>query len=248
MIPIKTISVEEDVNVYYVGDIHGRFDLLTKGITELGIKDSDVIVSVGDLVDRSHENLKCILHFTTLPNRYMVMGNHDDMMIKGITSEPHYRCWMMNGGHTTFEELGEQGLSLVKDLFDKVPYILEVNHRGTKIGVIHGGIPPKYPNVGVYLEAPKWESLKAQAVSSEQFCESLVWDRESFEYASHDETLPNVTGVDWVIHGHTFVATPLFSGNRVWCDTGAVFNNKLTFMWQEGNNWKHYTTGDYDEL
>ena len=49
---VKVIDVPDDKNVYFIGDIHGNFELFQSTLKELGITDDDVLISVGDLVDR----------------------------------------------------------------------------------------------------------------------------------------------------------------------------------------------------
>ncbi|MFP9170366.1 hypothetical protein ACLI2G_16485, partial [Enterococcus faecalis] len=40
--------------------------------------------------------------------------------------------------------------------------------------------------------------------------------------------VPPVNGVDFVFHGHTGVPYPILYQNRVYLDTGGVFNGQLT--------------------
>ena len=69
----------------------------------MGVKPDDVVVSVGDVLDRGEENLKCVREFTQKENRYMVLGNHDDMLIKGVYDQRWGQCWLANGGITTLK-------------------------------------------------------------------------------------------------------------------------------------------------
>ena len=58
---IKYLEIDEDVNVYVVGDIHGSYTLLKEKLKEVGFNfNTDLLIAVGDLVDRSQENEKCV--------------------------------------------------------------------------------------------------------------------------------------------------------------------------------------------
>ena len=59
---------------------------------------------------------------------------------------------------------------------------------------------------------------------------------------------PVITGIDYVIHGHTGVEKPLLFGNRMWIDTGFVKNSltlatfdhdikKWIFLYNEVSNY-----------
>ena len=46
---------------FIVGDIHGHYDLLMEGLERISFcKQNDRLFSVGDLIDRGPESLKCM--------------------------------------------------------------------------------------------------------------------------------------------------------------------------------------------
>lgn len=244
------VTVPDDKRVFFVGDIHGAFDLYLKGCKDLGITDEDVVVSLGDLIDRGPKNFECVVEFTRKENRYAIQGNHEDLMIKGMLndSHQHFDCWFLNGGNVTWEEVGgEQGSMALAEMVKDLPVILEVEHQGKRFGCVHGGIP--------YAEKlGPWDNLVDYTIKNPSFCDKLVWDRsvidliqtqlKSFKFSG----VPGVKGVDYVLHGHTPVKNPLVQENRVYMDTGGFFNNRLTFAYYEKDKLNFYTTGDYDEL
>lgn len=65
---------------YFVGDIHGCYDLLMNRLAEIKFDTKkDRLISVGDLVDRGPDSIKCLglLNETWF---HAVMGNHEEMM------------------------------------------------------------------------------------------------------------------------------------------------------------------------
>jgi len=47
--------------LYVVGDIHGCYDLLMSRLIEIGFNfENDLLVAVGDLVDRGIQNIECV--------------------------------------------------------------------------------------------------------------------------------------------------------------------------------------------
>lgn len=216
---VKVLDIPDDKNVYFIGDIHGNYDLYKNTIDELGITDNDVIISVGDLIDRGKNNSKMLFEFLNHPNRHMVIGNHEDMMMRSLSSRDWRSTWLHNGGNTTLDEMGQPGVNHFCELLADIPVLLEVNHRGYKIGVAHAGIPH-------YGSINDWEEIKDWTMNNADYRYDLLWDRNAIQYARYDFEIPEneklqkvITGVDYVIHGHTGVPDKFLFGNRVWIDT-----------------------------
>lgn len=216
---IKVLDIPSDKNVYYIGDIHGKYDLYKKTLDELQITSDDIVISTGDIIDRGTQNVKMLFEFLSTPNRYMVMGNHERMMIDGLTDKRWYDCWIGNGGNTTLHELGESGVKHFCELLKDLPYVLEINHCNTKVGVCHAGIP-------AYTNVESWSKISYFTESEPEYREQLLWDRSAIELARNDIFIQDstklnkiVTEIDYVIHGHTGVPHKYQFGNRIWIDT-----------------------------
>jgi serine/threonine protein phosphatase 1 len=69
-----------------VGDIHGRFAELTELLNRFSLRDDDLLVSVGDLVDRGPDPGSVVRLFQERPNSIAVMGNHERKHVRGIHS------------------------------------------------------------------------------------------------------------------------------------------------------------------
>lgn len=244
----RKVIIPDDKMVFFVGDLHGSYDLYLKGCKDLGITPDDVVISVGDLVDRGDKNFQCVKEFTRKKNRYAIQGNHEDLMLKGFLqgSRQHYECWYMNGGDTTLEEVGEEGVFGLCHMTKDLPVMLEVEWQGKLLGFVHGGLDTAIKD---------WEQFVILAHNDVRVEESLVWDRSVIDKINRNKAagsilypIPVVENIDYVFHGHTPVKNPIVEGNRVYIDTGGVFNNKLTFSWFAGDTLNFYTTGDWDSL
>lgn len=95
---VKVWDKEIKGKVYAVGDIHGCYNLLMNRLNEIGFDfENDLLVAVGDLVDRGIQNIQCV-ELLTKPWFTSVMGNHEDLCINGLHSEAHKDCHITNGG------------------------------------------------------------------------------------------------------------------------------------------------------
>lgn len=247
MLVYQEISVKDDQDLFIIGDLHGCFDLYQKGVNTLGIRDQDVVVSLGDLTDRGKQNFRCTIEFTRKLNRYAIRGNHEDMMIKGLLEgdRRYYECWFQNGGHTVLNECGEEGATALALMLEDLPVVLVVNYRNMKLGFIHGGYPSVLEHLPVTEVLPFCLNMNKEQVS--RFTESLMWDRDMIDCALEGILLPRVSGVDYVFHGHSYVPKPVISSNRVYMDTGSVFNGNLTFAYfDDSNTLQFYSTLEED--
>lgn len=246
----KTITIPDEVNVFFVGDIHGCNTMLTQALELAGYdKGKDHVVCVGDLIDRGKENLQVLSRFLYNPRFHSVMGNHDWFM-----ADKDVANWVYNGGDWAFDQLDADTIEVLgSEMEERFPVFLTVLHRGNKYGVVHGGIPLKYPESGVTPVVPVWDEV-ANKEYSRRDIELFMWDRNVITEVSYymeakvasekpsnamDEIVsrlsdystidvPAVQGVDYVFHWHTGVKNPLRWHNRVWLDTGGVFNGRLT--------------------
>ena len=70
-----------------------------------------------------------------------------------------------------------------------------------------------------------------------------LWDRDVIKGALEDINYPPVEGVDYTIHGHSFVQQPFKHHNRIYIDTGGVFTNNLTIAKIEREKVLTFSTG-----
>lgn len=245
MITHKHIDIPDDANLYIVPDLHGSYSLYQKIVKMFGITKDDYVISLGDLTDRGKENFKCVEEFTKGKNRYGILGNHDQMMIKGLLEGEgnYYGCWIMNGGNTVIEEVGEEGATfLAMMLEENLPVILTANYRGKRLTFTHGG----WPSFLEYVPPIMFEQWCPKE-HLDRFLEAILWDRDMVECAKEGIKLPKVLGTDFIFHGHSYVKEPVINGNRIYMDCGGVFNgNLVTAYFDEQGNIQFYSTLEED--
>jgi serine/threonine protein phosphatase 1 len=100
---VKIWDKEIKGRLWAVGDIHGCYNLLMTRLKEIGFDfENDLLVAVGDLVDRGIQNEECIslidkLWFTS------VKGNHEDLVIMGDVNRSYFNCHIQNGGEWFYD-------------------------------------------------------------------------------------------------------------------------------------------------
>ena len=86
------------MRVNIIADIAGRYDELLALLAQM--PEADLILSVGDMVDRGTQSPEVVEFFRTTPNAMALYGNHEDMMVQAILDKRNID-WMWNGGHQT---------------------------------------------------------------------------------------------------------------------------------------------------
>ena len=97
---------------YVVSDIHGHYDLLLKGLLEIGFTGKDYLYCLGDAIDRGPDGIKVLRHIMdNSENMDLIIGNHELMMLNSIDLSGKIECngpdssfWLgANGGYPTYE-------------------------------------------------------------------------------------------------------------------------------------------------
>lgn len=205
-------------NIWVVGDLHGCY---TNLMTQLGKVDfdpeQDLLISVGDLIDRGSENVEC-LELITMPWFRAVRGNHEQMMIDGLSAHGNVNHWVANGGGWFFYlDYDKERLAIaLAHLVAGLPLIIEVMTEGKRVVVCHADYPHN-------------EYAYGRPVDVEQ----VIWNRERVS-AAQDGIVNEISGADLFIFGHTPAHQPSQYANQMYIDTGAVFCGRLTLVQIQG--------------
>ena len=93
----RSMALDENKRHFVFGDIHGRYTTFQR-LLELIHYDAstDVIYSVGDLIDRGPDSVS-VVEFFKQPHCHAILGNHEQMVLNLSEWEP---VWMnpWNGG------------------------------------------------------------------------------------------------------------------------------------------------------
>ena len=212
---LKNNTVGKD---YFVGDIHGCYEQLMEALVKIKFNpDVDRLISVGDLVDRGPDSVKC-LNLLKEPWFHAVSGNHEDMMIKSFRHEWPTHNYIQNGGRWFFHLPYEQQEELVLLADTKMPLVIEVETDIGTIGVIHANAPDDWQK---YHQLNDDEDFFDDAL-----VEDTIWGRRRI----YGNQSGRVKGIDYVVVGHTPVEDVTVLENIVYIDTGAVYDGSLTIL------------------
>lgn len=62
---------------FVIGDIHGCYDELIELTEKIGLTESDLLISLGDIVDRGNKSKEVYEYFKNRPNSIVLIGNHE---------------------------------------------------------------------------------------------------------------------------------------------------------------------------
>lgn len=170
-----------------IGDVHGCIKTLRFMVEEMmQLSKHDQLWLLGDMIDRGPGSREVIDYILKLRlDSYQVtalMGNHEFMMIEGISDPYMFDCWMENSGETTLKEFGisypvQSALAKVPEVYldflRNLPNIIEI----PGFVLVHAGLDP-------YSDPPSRNR------------EYLLWNRTQSHHISY-------LGDRRLVHGHT---------------------------------------------
>ena len=213
----KRIDGSNYRNIFIVGDLHGCYNRLMTQLDELKFdREQDLLISVGDLIDRGAQNLECL---DLIMEKWFecVRGNHEQMAIDALAGR-NANLWFHNGGDW-FNRLDYDQEILARALIakaDSFPYVIELATNGKTVVIAHADYPKVTYEYGVSIDTEK-----------------AIWDRSRFEMLVDGHTM-NIPGADEFYFGHTPIQRHAKAANLNYIDTGAVFGNLLTIVQVQG--------------
>lgn len=215
---------------YFIGDVHGRRDLL-EAILKFVAEEASrrgaepFIHLVGDLVDRGPDSkgvMELVRRTLEESDRAALhLGNHDQWFLEAVDTVGDFDdadSWAMHGGLKTLasytrKEDPYKALAYVKANFQHHMDMLRRARRFTEIGpfiACHAGVDPRYD----------FEVLKKGDFAG---VDPFLWVRGPFLEHVSQSFRP-------VVHGHTIMTggLPVVTENRISIDTGAYASGHLT--------------------
>ncbi|MEV0662702.1 metallophosphoesterase family protein [Actinomadura luteofluorescens] len=186
-----------------VGDIHGCFDELMELLEKVELQPDDLLISVGDLVDRGPAPGEVVRFFRERPNSLALMGNHERKHVRGVFSYAQ---------EITRLQMGDAYAGAV-DWMRTLPYFFEDEH----VRVVHAALVPGVPLVD------QKEEILCGTTSGERRLTALFPDGHW-----HDR----YTDGKPVVFGHHVTGRePLVRDGRIFgLDTGACHGWNLTAL------------------
>ncbi|MER6144248.1 metallophosphoesterase family protein [Streptomyces sparsogenes] len=186
-----------------VGDIHGCFDELLELLAKVDIRPDDLLVSVGDLVDRGPAPGEVVGFFRERPNSVVVMGNHERKHVRGVFSYAQ---------EITRLQLGDRYAETV-DWMRTLPYAFE----NEQVRVVHAAMLPGIP------PAEQREEILCGSTRGERELAALFPDGSWYDH---------YTDAKPVVFGHHVTGPePMIRDGRIFgLDTGACHGGNLTAL------------------
>lgn len=219
---------------FVIGDIHGSAKGLKQIFEKSGFDfEKDKAIFLGDICDGWSQVKECMDFIMTIPNKEVIMGNHDEWALYFFTNKDHYAnnsvdteylSWKSQGGWATIQSLTKDGVVEQKyiDFLQNLKYF----HEEDGNLFVHAGYDMMAIMDDIHI--------------SKQHSYSLCWDRSlirtAYEYRKDSEFSLNSPWKE-IFVGHTptisfndFYKTPQNWLNLWAVDTGAAFTGKLSMM------------------
>ena len=71
---------------YVIGDLHGCYDEFIALTEQIGITEEDLVISLGDIVDRGNKSVELYHYFKNRERSVVLMGNHERKHLNGVLS------------------------------------------------------------------------------------------------------------------------------------------------------------------
>ena len=208
---------------YVISDIHGNLKLFNEILGKIGLKDSDELYVLGDMIDRHPHGIEIMMILMNMPNARVVLGNHEWMMMRALgfprKEDTSYRAykkleyrsiWFYNGAKRTYQawnrlSAGKQGQ--IKAWLQNLPLEYDVETEKGKFKLVHAAPVCLYD---------KYHTDQADAL------EYAVWDRDTLKY------LPDVDGRT-ILFGHTITGD--FIDDFMECSVAAFGGDSGRSFW-----------------
>ncbi|MBT1871047.1 protein-serine/threonine phosphatase [Enterobacter mori] len=198
-------------HVWVVSDIHGCYQWLMDALKRRHFNPyEDLLISVGDIIDRGPDCVKCL---QLMDEKWFraVRGNHEQMALDAIENND-FALWMSNGG-IWFSALEDKrnALRLLNACRD-LPHVIEITCAN--------GL-----NVIAHADYPAAEYVWNKPVSAQR----VLWDRDRLMGFMVGKG-QGIQGADHFWFGHTPLDKRYDFNNLHYIDTGAVFDGFLTLV------------------
>lgn len=189
-----------------IGDVHGCFDSLTFLIDNLKLTKKDLVIFVGDYVDRGPDAPSTIEYLLDLNEKHscvFMRGNHDSMMLSWLGFGGMYgRYWLdeCNGGQTT---LRQYKVSKIETKYaarnispNDVRALVREKIPAAHVEFLQKGLMFFEMDHAFYSHAGFESNFYTPYDSQTE--EAYTWTREGFIGRGHTKALKKI-----VVHGHT---------------------------------------------
>jgi len=194
---------------FVVGDLHGMFPALVRLLDSVGFDGRrDRLFSVGDLIDRGPRSEQA-LEWLGLDWFHACRGNHEQFVVD--SAEIPMETWIESNGGSWWLDLDERRRARFRAAFAALPFALEVETGGGRIGVVHADVPAEL----------SWDEFTCRLEEGRR--EALLYALWSRRRLHQGLERPVGGSVSRVYCGHTPTRVPVALGNVRYIDTGAAY-------------------------
>ena len=229
------------MNIFAIGDIHGCLKQLVYLQNKIFNypsykKESDLIIYLGDYIDRGSNAKDVIKHMLKLQkekvNSIFLMGNHEQIMIDFVFNKiNNLSYWLDLGADQTFKSYNIEVAEFIKDGFgdDKIDKLRSVLLNKLSNEHIHflNNLRLSY-SIGQYLFVHA--GINPEKTLKNQDKMDFLWSR-SDQFFNKNFKFKQI-----IVHGHTPEKEVISLPYRINIDTGCFFSGKLSSVCLNDDN------------
>ncbi len=211
-------TLDSDNRVWVIGDIHGYVETLRSLIENLNLGSKDIVICLGDMVDRGPDSAGVVKLFMEKENLYSLKGNHEQMLLMDWEETNGLGNYSHDGFWSSLSPLSREDMIEIMTFIRFLPTEIILD----KFRLVHAG----------YCDMPYAESLEQQTDNER------LWSRDIFtvNYPFDQERT--------VIVGHTIIQNyGVIGDNEVWNSTKLLKDGRASaigidtgiYLQKEGN-------------
>ncbi len=149
---------------YVISDIHGNYEKFKSILSQIGLRESDTLYILGDLLDYGDSSMELINDLSLRLNVYCIAGEHDFLaarMLKSFCATQEsgslpdsetlaeMTAWVQDGGQSTleaFRALSKDEREGVLEYLEELLLFEELDVNGTHYLMVHAGIADYSPD------------------------------------------------------------------------------------------------------
>jgi serine/threonine protein phosphatase 1 len=150
--------------VIAIGDIHGCAAALRKLIEVIDPQQDDVLIPLGDCVDRGPDSRDVIVDLLSLRERCRLvplMGNHEEMLLNFLDGRPQPDNWLLCGGKETLDSYTRQDkqATIPREHIDFIRSWVDYAETNSHF-FVHGSYHPDQRLPDQRWQMWRWQSLR----------------------------------------------------------------------------------------